>query len=175
MAELQIKKLTADDLSNHIDAFAHILHSNVLSGASVSFVLPFTMDDAKTYWLQNVHQKVSTGAVILFAAMLEGKVVGTVQLVLEQPPNQKHRADVSKLLVDPDYQRRGIAKALMAALEEEAIIADRHHILLDTKTGDRAEKLYTLLGYEICGTIPNFAKDPDSDFLASTTLLYKIV
>lgn len=49
-----------------------------------------------------------------------GEIVGTVQLGFHISPNGWHRADVRKLLVHPDYERRGVARRLMEALEEEA-------------------------------------------------------
>jgi GNAT superfamily N-acetyltransferase len=43
------------------------------------------------------------------------RIVGTVQLDPEMPPNQQHRAAVAKLLVHPAARRRGIGRALMIA------------------------------------------------------------
>src|SRR6267378_4485514 len=48
------------------------------------------------------------------------RIVGTVQLELDMPPNQQHRAAVAKLLVHPAARRRGIARSMMMALEEIA-------------------------------------------------------
>jgi GNAT superfamily N-acetyltransferase len=62
------------------------------------------------------------------------RILGTVQLDLEMPPNQQHRAAVAKLLVDPAARRRGIGRALMIALEEIARSEGRTLLTLDTVT-----------------------------------------
>ena len=47
-----------------------------------------------------------------------GEVVGSVQLAFHMAPNGRFRSEVRKLLVDERYQRRGIGRRLMVALEE---------------------------------------------------------
>lgn len=47
---LQIKNLTRDDILTHLDALAAILENCVSGGASVSFMLPFSLDKARSFW-----------------------------------------------------------------------------------------------------------------------------
>ncbi|WP_241114278.1 GNAT family N-acetyltransferase, partial [Achromobacter insuavis] len=96
------------------------------------------------------------------------------QLDCDTPPNQPHRAEIRKLLVHPDFRRRGIARELMQAAEAAAVTAGRSLITLDTRTGDNAEPLYTSLGYRTVGVIPGFARDArDPNRLDGTTIMYK--
>ena len=70
--------------------------------------------------------------------------------------------------------KKGIAKQLMLALEQEAIGLSRSLITLDTRTGDSAEPLYTALGYQTVGVIPNFCRDiADATRFDPTTVMYK--
>src|SRR6516165_8272415 len=124
------------------------------TGASVSFVLPFSRDDAKAFWQDQVLPAVHAGSRCVLLARAAGSIVGTVQLDLATPPNQPHRADVKKLLVHPDLRRRGIARALMQAVDAEAHRACRTLLTLDTVTGGPAESLYLSLGYLKVGVIP---------------------
>jgi hypothetical protein len=87
-------------------------------------------------------------------------------------PNQPHRADVMKLLVDPRARRRGLARALMLAIEKEAARGGRWLLTLDT-AGDAAERLYRSLGYTAAGAIPSYARDPLVDRFDATTIMYK--
>ena len=96
-----------------------------------------------------------------------------VQLDIDTPPNQPHRAEVAKLLVHPDFRRHGFARALMGALETHATAIGRTLITLDTRTGDNAEPLYASLGYRTAGTIPAFCLDPIDGSLHPTTIMYK--
>ena len=101
-----------------------------------------------------------------------GVIVGTVQLVLSLPENQPHRADVAKMQVRRDARRRGVGEALMRAAEDEARELGKTVLVLDTVSGSDAERLYTRLGWERCGTIPDYALWPQGGF-CSTTIFYR--
>jgi GNAT superfamily N-acetyltransferase len=160
--------LTAD-----LEMLGGVLHACVHAGASVSFVLPFSRDDAKAFWLDQVLPAVNAGSRLVLLARLAGKIIGTVQLDLATPPNQPHRAEVKKLLVHPDARRRGIARSLMIALEDRARAARRSLLTLDTASGSAAEPLYLSLGYVAVGAIPCYALNFNASELESTTVMYK--
>ncbi len=141
---------TLDKIEDELDALAEILHECVLGGASVNFILPFSVEDARAWW-----QKVQGS--IVFVARIDGEVVGTVSLVPAKQPNQPHRADVAKLLVHPKARRNGVANALMTALERRALEEGRTLLCLDTNSGEDAERLYHALGYTLLGKIPGFS------------------
>lgn len=98
-------------------------------------------------------------------------ILGTVQVVLEQPENQPHRADVAKMLVHRRARRRGIGAALMRAAEERARAAGKTLLVLDTASPD-AERLYTRLGWTRVGIIPDYALRPHGG-LCSTSIYYR--
>lgn len=154
-------------------ALGALLHACVLAGASVNFVLPFTIGEAEAFWRDRIVGPARQGGRIVLAARAGGRIVGTVTLAVDTPPNQPHRAEVTKLLVHPQARRRGIARALMAALEEEARRRGRTLVTLDTRTGDAAEPLYASLGYVTAGVIPDFCRATDCDRLDSTTIMYR--
>ena len=174
-AEIKIERWAADEPrpAQDVDRLAAVLHACVHAGASVSFVLPFSHADAKAFWESKVFPAVQSGLCRVLVARSAGQIVGTVQLDLATPPNQPHRAEVRKLLVHPDARRRGIARALMLALEREARETRRNLLTLDTVTGGAAEPLYLSLGYVKVGVIPRYAVRPDSPELDATTIMYK--
>jgi GNAT superfamily N-acetyltransferase len=163
--------LEPDAVESRLGDLAAILVDAVAGGASVSFMSPFGREQALEYW-GRVGRRVSSGEILLFVALVEGKAVGTVQLVPAAPPNQAHRAEVAKLLVLSDYQNRGVGRALMAHLESEALSRGRTLLTLDTLTGTAAEKLYLSLGYTFAGAIPEYARLPGGP-LAETSIFYK--
>lgn len=156
-----------------IEMLGAILHACVHAGASVSFILPFSRDDAKAFWRDQVLPAVRAGSRRVLLARSAGHILGTVQLDLATPPNQPHRAEVKKLLVHPDGRRRGTARALMNAVEEQARAAGRTLLILDTVTGGAAESLYLSAGYIPVGVIPRYALNFDSTKLEGTTVMYK--
>ena len=169
---LSIELLSAPT-SEDLDQLAEVLHAAVHAGASVSFVLPFSIEEARAFWVSKLSSPKRRCLVARNAARNDGSIVGTVILDLDTTPNQQHRADVAKLLVHPDARRQGIARALMLALEVAARAEGRTLLTLDTRTGDSGEPLYLSLGYTVVGIIPRHARAPDSTGLESTTLMYK--
>lgn len=170
-----ISMFTANDIVDHVRELGALLHACVHNGASIGFVLPFTADDSETFWSSNVLPAVRDGSRVLLVARQNGRIVGSVQLDCDTPPNQPHRAEVRKLLVHPAFRRQGIAKALMAELERLARQLGRSLITLDTRTGDKAEPLYASLGYKTVGVIPNFSRDPLTGHLDPTSIMYKML
>src|SRR4051794_39849657 len=123
---------------------AIVLIDCVESGASVSFMHPLSLPKALEFW-RHVAGDAESGARILLVAEDMSGIVGTVQIVLDQPENQPHRADISKMLVHRRARRRGIGAALMRAAEDAARESGKTLLVLDTASGD-AERLYVRLG-----------------------------
>jgi len=167
--------LPGPDVNNDLEALAAVLHAAVHEGASVGFVLPFSPEDALGFWRDRVLPVVRTGARRVWVARIGGRIVATVQLILDTPPNQCHRAEIAKLLVHPEARRLGIGRALMEAAEASARAEGRTLLTLDTRTGDRAEPLYLSMGYIAAGVIPGYARGPHSPELEPTTIMYKAV
>jgi ribosomal protein S18 acetylase RimI-like enzyme len=164
----------ASMLEDRMSEFSALLQACVHDGASISFVMPFSLEEAELFWRNKVLPGVGAGSSLLLAAEVDGRIAGSVQLDHDTPPNQPHRAEVRKLLVHPDFRRRGLARGLMAELEGRARLLGRSLLTLDTRTGDRAEPLYASLGYETVGVIPRYCRDPaDPGKLDGTTIMYK--
>src|SRR3954452_15954642 len=141
-----------------VDGLADLLIDCVEGGASVSFMLPLTRDRAVAFW-RGVAEGVGAGERALLVAEDGDGMVGTVQLVLAQPENQPHRADLAKMLVRRSARRRGIGAALMTAAEQVAREHGKSLLVLDTASDD-AERLYERHGWQRCGTVPGFALLP---------------
>jgi GNAT superfamily N-acetyltransferase len=165
--QIEIRRLEGVALHEQFDALAAVLHDCVAAGASVSYLEPFSHADAREAFV-GFAAEVDQGRRFLLAAFLDGEVVGTVQVVYAVPPNQPHRGDVAKLLVHRKARRRGIAQLLMDAAEREALAEGKRVLVLDTVTGDDAERLYTRLGWTIVGVIPDYALYPDGRLCATT-------
>jgi GNAT superfamily N-acetyltransferase len=170
---VEIRRLEGAELGAQLDGLARVLHDCVAQGASVSYMAPFSHDDARMAFV-GFAAGVDAGERLLLAAFADGELVGTVQVVLALPPNQPHRGDVAKLLVHSSARRRGIAAALMERVEAEARAEGRTLLVLDTVTGDPAERLYERLGWNRVGVIPGYALYPDGR-PCDTTVFWKSV
>lgn len=154
------------DPSREAEALGAVLHACVHGGASVNFVLPYSIEEATAYW-QTVPER------IVLAAREGDRIVGTVSLAHDSPPNQRHRAEVAKMFVHPDARRMGVGRALMERLEEVARERGVLLLTLDTEAGSSGEQLYRSMGYQMAGTIPEFALNAAGDQFVATTYYYK--
>jgi ribosomal protein S18 acetylase RimI-like enzyme len=160
-------------VSDDVDMLAEILHAVVHMGAGVSFVVPFSLDDARAFWVDKVLPGTRARTRRVVVARFDAAIVGTAQIDLMVPPNQQHRAEVVKLLVHPSARRRGIARALMVELEAIALSEGRTLLTLDTWTGSYAERLYQSLGYTTVGVIPRYARGSLTPALEPATIMFK--
>jgi len=163
--------LTAAEGRQYLGALADVLLDCVDGGASVSFMAGFSKAAAESFF-ETVLEKLQDGDRILLAAFSDSQLVGTVQIVTAMPPNQPHRADVAKLLVLRSARGQGVGTRLMERVEEASQRAGKTLLVLDTATGDLAEKLYERLGWTRVGVIPQYALYPDGRW-CDTTVFWK--
>jgi GNAT superfamily N-acetyltransferase len=164
---IEIRRLSAPELPAHLDDLAAVLADCVAGGASVSYMAPFTHDQAREAF-QAMAAEVDRGRRLLLAAFAGDRLVGTVQVILAVPPNQPHRAEIAKLLVHRDARNRGVARLLMERADAEARAEGKTLLVLDTVTGGTADRLYTRLGWTRVGEIPGYALYPDGRPCGST-------
>lgn len=169
---ITVRRVRPEEADDLVSPLADVLVDCVEGGASVSFMGPLARDKALAFW-RRVASGVQAGErVLLVAEDARRQVVGTVQLLLDLPENQPHRADVAKMLVLRSARRQGVARALLEALDREALREGRKVLVLDTVTGGDAERVYERAGWQRVGSIPRYALMPDGAFCA-TTFFYK--
>ena len=170
---VEIRRLTTTEGREHLDALASVLEDCVVGGASVSYLAPFSHEDARSAF-EGFVADAEQGLRVILAAFDDGTLVGTVQLILAVPPNQPHRGEIAKLLVHRSARKRGIAQLLMDGAEAAARAEGKTLLVLDTVTGDPAERLYERLGWQTVGVIPGYALYPDGR-PCDTTVFWKSI
>ena len=168
-APITSRRLAPAEAQAAASALADVLLDCVASGASVSFMADLTRADAEAFWREQA--RAGDERAILVAEDDLG-ICGVVQVIPAWPPNQPHRADISKMLVHRRGRRRGAAEALLAAAEGAARDMNRTLLVLDTVTGGAAEALYAKRGWTRVGVIPDYALMPDGA-MSATTVFYK--
>jgi GNAT superfamily N-acetyltransferase len=169
--QIEIRRLEVTELPAHLDSLAGVLADCVAGGASVSYLAPFSHEQARDAF-EAVAADVEKGRRLLLGAFAEGRLVGTVQVILALPPNQPHRAEIAKLLVHRSARKRGIAQLLMEHAESEARAEGKTLLVLDAVTGGDADRLYARLGWTRVGVIPGYALYPDRR-PCDTTIFWK--
>ncbi|MBY0148228.1 GNAT family N-acetyltransferase [Neobacillus niacini] len=164
---LNIEEL--ESIEAYIVPLSELLVKVVDDGASIGFLPPMKLPDAKHYW-----QTVLNPNVILYVAKIDNEIVGTIQLHLCTKQNGLHRAEIAKLMTSPNARRKGVARFLMNTAEERAIKEGRNLLVLDTREGDPSNLLYQSLGYIQAGKVPNFALSGEGK-LETTVIYYNIL
>lgn len=165
------REFKAADIRTRANELASILVDCVDGGASIGFVQPFGQKEALQFWSM-VAGEVEKGGRVLFAVEHDGRLMGTCQLILSTPANQRHRGEIAKMLVHRRARRLGLGAALLRAAEDRARRIGRTLLILDTVSLSPAETLYRNAGWVAVGSIPNYAAYPDGR-LAPTTIFYK--
>lgn len=157
-------------VERELGELADVLIDVVDGGASIGFMHPLARTKALAFW-QGVAGAVRRGERALIVAEDAVGIVGTVQLVLQLPENQPHRADLSKMIVHRRGRRRGVGAALLRAAEDAARACGRTLLVLDTASAG-AERLYERGGWVRVGVVPDFALMPDGA-PCDTTFYYR--
>ncbi len=155
----------------HVQGLSDVLVDCVAGGASVGFISPFPRDRALDFW-RRIGHAVAAGERALLVARDELGICGTVQLHLDLPDNQPHRADLVKMLVHHRARRKGLGADLMRAAESMARDCGKTLLVLDAVTSGDAARLYERLQWVRVGDIPNYALMPDGT-PCSTTCYYR--
>ena len=104
---------------------------------------------------------------VFLTAETEGSVVGYIGMlyVLDE-------GYISNVAVRPDFRRRGVAEALLRALEERARALRLSFLTLEVRAGNAAAvALYEKRGYRVVGRRKNYYEKPTEDAILMTLTL----
>jgi GNAT superfamily N-acetyltransferase len=163
-----VRRVGANEAAACLESLADVLIDCVEGGASVSFMLPIARETALEFWRKVADGVANGDRVLLVAEDGNGQIVGTVQMIIAQPENQPHRADIAKMLVHRKARRKGVGQRLMAEVERAAREETKSVLVLDTVTGGDAERLYERAGWQRVGDVPNYALMPTGEFCGTT-------
>lgn len=141
---------------------AEVLKACVDDGAVVGFLAPLALEKARSFWRDRAAE-VAAGKRVILCAWVDGAIAGCLQLDMDTPENQSHRAEVRQLIVDPAFRRRGVGRELMARIDEAGLTHGRRLLVLRTWPGGPAEAIVRSLGWNFVGVIPGYAIRPTGE------------
>jgi GNAT superfamily N-acetyltransferase len=184
--EMRIVELDAARYRAAIPALAALLLDVVDGGSSVNFLAGLTDAEATAWWTARIPD-IDDGTITAFAAIDPaaagaapassqeatrgapvGGLVGSTLLIRSRNANATHRAEIGKVLVHRTARRRGLASALMTAVEARARADGRWLLILTTEADSAAAALYRGLGWVELGTMPDNARRVDGSLVAAT-------
>ncbi len=124
-----------------------ILHAVVASGDTYAYPPEIDKEEAFVAWYGPKS--------IVYVSLLEGIIVGTYILRPNMPGQGSHVANAS-FMVHPQWQGRGLGKAMGLHALEEAKKADYKAMQFNlvVSTNKEAMALWKNLGFSIVGTLP---------------------
>jgi ribosomal protein S18 acetylase RimI-like enzyme len=164
---VRIEAIDPSSYDDAIEGLAALLIDAVDGGAAVNFLAGVTRDEAAGWWTAR-SDLVRDGTLTVFVARDGDRIMGSTLLERSRNQNSPHRAEIGKVIVHRSARRRGIATALMRAVESQARAEGRWMLVLDTVTGSPAAALYEGLGWQTVGTIPGYALDTAGEPEAAT-------
>ena len=90
---------------------------------------------------------------MLLAAVEDGVVVGTVQVVRADAENGQHRAEIVRLAVRGDRRGGGIGRALLEAASERAAARSAGALAVDARRNG-SDRFYEAAGWSRLGELP---------------------
>jgi len=166
-----VTPVPAAELADTAPALVDLFVANVNAGASLGYVAPLARGDALRYWL-SLRGDLHSGARLLLVARVDGRIVGSGQLLMPQWPAALHRAELQKLFVTPDLKGRGIGRRLVAELHAAARRQQRSLLILNTRSGEPPVAFYKKLGYREAGVIPGYIRT-GTDVRHASMMLYQ--
>ena len=167
MPDIEIKTLKSSP--DTCAALSDMLVETVANGGSVSFMHPLSLEAANEFW-RNSLASADRGERIVLGAFDGEDLIGTVTLVLNLAQNQPHRAEIVKMMTRVSHRHRGIATLLLREAERMAIARGRWLLVLDTAEDEGAAGLYERMGFQLTGSMPDYAFKPHGGLTG--TLIY---
>ena len=164
MTAVQVELLDPGRHGEVLDGLADVLVDCVEGGASVGFLAGLRHEDALQWW----RRALDASQALTWVALDGRAVAGVVRLHPAEQQDGRHRAEVRTMLVHRRARGRGLAKALLATLERQALARGRWLLVLDTQTASPAESVYRRLGWQVGGVIPEHTLDPGGVPTATT-------
>ncbi|HEV8461332.1 MAG TPA: GNAT family N-acetyltransferase [Gaiellaceae bacterium] len=162
---MTIVELSAADVESHLDALAQLLLDAHETGMALGLAAPLTIDSARAAY-ENTAERLSQDRILL-AAFDDDELVGAVQLSRADAGNGRHRAEVQRLVVRGDHRGRGVGRALMEAVVDEARKRELKLLWLTTHADTAADRIYERLGWSRAGVIPDYAELPNGELAAN--------
>jgi len=160
-ARTQIRAVAAHELESvWLQSLVALLSDAVDSGSLLGFLPPLPSAHARAYWL-SLRPDLDAGTRVLLAAFEGPRLVGTGQLVCASLPATLHRAELQKIVVASDRRGHGIGALLLHALHAEARRRGRSLLMLNTRHGSPAQRLYQRFGYDVAGLVRGYMRDAE--------------
>jgi GNAT superfamily N-acetyltransferase len=170
---VEIVELTPEQVRAAAAELGRLLLDAHAAGMALGLAGPLSAEHAEEVWLETA-ARLAPRSRVLLAAVEEGAVVGTVQIVRAEAENGGHRAEIRRLAVRADRRGSGTGRALLAAAAERARELGLRLLWLTTHEDTGSDRFYSAVGWTRLGAVPLFSARPDGS-LTGGALYYLVL
>ena len=170
---MEIVELSAGEVRAAARDLAQLLLDAHASNMSLGLQGPLTVEHAVETWVETA-ARLDPERRVLLAAVDDGVVVGTVQVVRSESENGASRAEIVRLAVRGDRRGTGLGRRLLEAAVERSRALDLRLLWLTTHEGTDSDRFYDAVGWTRLGVLPAYSTRPDGT-LAGAALYYREV
>lgn len=168
---MEIVELSAEEVRAATGELAQLLLDAHESNMALGLAGPLSAERARDVWVETA-AKLAPGRRVLLAALEEGTVVGTVQIVRADAENGQHRAELQRLAVCSGRRGAGLGRALLDAAVRRARELGLRLLWLSTHEDTGSDRFYAAVGWTRLGVLPLYSQRPDGALAGSAFYYY---
>jgi ribosomal protein S18 acetylase RimI-like enzyme len=126
-------------------------------GGTLGYAEPMAAVDAQAF-VENLRRRVKNGESHVLLGRVGGLPAFLAVLTLNGMPNCRHRAELSKGVVHPDFRGRHFVQLGFREMVRRAQQLGVEQLVLDVREGSRAHQLWQRFGFETFGVLQDYAR-----------------
>jgi ribosomal protein S18 acetylase RimI-like enzyme len=126
-------------------------------GGTLGYSQPLTAPEAQNL-LGDLQRRIDHGASHVLLGHTGTDPVFLAVLTQSNMDNCKHRAELSKGVIHPNYRGRSLVKLAFSELTARAKFLGVDQLVLDVREGSRAHALWLRFGFTTYGTLDDYAR-----------------
>lgn len=126
-------------------------------GGTLGFAQPMKEDEARSF-VNGLRHRVAGGNTHVLLGTAERLPVFLAILSLNDMPNCRHRAELSKGVVRPDFRGRHLVEMAFAQIVQRSALLGIDQLVLDVRENSRAHILWQRFGFVTYGVLEDYAR-----------------
>ena len=151
-------------LSALADVEAHrivdLVEGTTLEGATLGYAERMSIDEAEAF-IAELSYRIEKGQTLALVGIDGSNLVFFCMMTRNPMPNCRHRAELSKGVVHPDYRGQNIIPHAFREIVLKAESLGIDQLVLDVRAGSRAHLLWQRFGFKSYGVLDDYARVGD--------------
>jgi|ERR1017187_497011 ribosomal protein S18 acetylase RimI-like enzyme len=146
------------DFTNAIErSIIELVDCATADGGTLGFASPMKDEEAQSF-LIGLRHRVASGNTHVLLGTAAGLPVFLAILSLNDMPNCRHRAELSKGVVRPDFRGRHLVEMAFAQIVQRSALLGIDQLVLDVRENSRAHILWQRFGFVTYGVLEDYAR-----------------